>query len=142
MTLKKTSFKLNSKDFDAFKLSEIKEIEWIVFSHQFGQGLDTIGIEVKTKKETYKSDLIPNIYSAYGLVTIKNIVFDGDKVKGDLLISTYSYNPNSSLPHDIAIRNLGNVSSQVGINLVGPSSEAIAADLEEKNISLEDFTWI
>jgi hypothetical protein len=133
-------FKFSKKDLNNLVDGSIEKIEWIVFAHQFNLGLDTIEIELTTIDGKISSKLTPNIYSAYGIATIDNIVVSGDSVKGDVLLSTFSYDPNSSAPHNAAITTLGNVSSQVGTAFVGPASEKISADVEKMGVDLTDFS--
>jgi hypothetical protein len=139
-TLSKTEFKFTNADLKNLLAGSINKIEWIVFAHQFHNGLDTIEIELSTVDGKLKSTLTPNIYSAYGIATIENIVPHGDGYKGDVLLSTFSYDPESGLPHNAAITAIGNVSSQVGTNFVGPASDKIAPDVSETGVDLSEFS--
>ena len=135
--LSSTDFTVTPAAFLEMQKQSATELEYFVFAHQFGSGLDKISFKLHTKSDDLSDVSTTNIYSAYGYVSVKNIHFVNSLPVGDVDLFSFNYDPNGSGPlHD---KLKANPAIQDATDIVGPASQSTTAKVSKKGISLEDF---
>jgi len=137
-TLAKKDFEFKSQALKKIIADGVSEVEIFVFAHQFRMGLDKISIHLKLADETLSDTSQTNIYSAYGFLSIKNLVVKNGIPHGDVDIFSFNYDPAGNTALDQKIRASG-ASAQDGTKIVGPASENTTAKISKKGIELDGF---
>lgn len=135
--LASTVFELSTAALKGMIKSNIKEIEYIAFAHQFKSGLDKITISLHTEAKELRDVSSTNIYSAYGYLSVKNLQEKDGKVIGDVDIFSFNFDPNGSGPLHNKIAAIP--SPQDGTDIVGPASEATTPKVSQKGLVLDKF---
>lgn len=133
-----TVFELSAAVLRDLIKTDVKEIEYFAFAHQFLEGLDKITMSLHTDTVDLKDVSTTNIYSAYGYLSVKNIKEVDGKIIGDVDIFSFNYHPQAQSPLLTKIRT-SNVSPQDGTDIIGPASEATTPKVSQKAVALEGF---
>lgn len=138
-SLNVTEFTLGKDSVGYLSFQDVDEIEYVVFAHQFAMGHDRIKIEVITNDSTYSDISTTNIYSAYGYLNFKNLRMDGQKIKADIEIYSFNYNPAlSGAPHSTLRNSSQGASVRDATELVIPASKGVASKVSEKDVDITD----
>lgn len=118
----------------------VTEIEYMAFAHQGKEGLDRISLALHTKSDDLSDTLSPNIYSAYGYVSVKNMKIVADKPVGDVDLFSFSYVRGAMDSLNVTIR--AGALPHDGTGIAGPASKNAVPKVTKKGISLEDFKLV
>lgn len=136
--LSSTEFALSLPLLRALIDQGVTEVEYFVFAHQFGSGLDKIAVTLVTAAGELRDVSNVNIYSAYGYLSVRNLRRSGDTVIGDVQIKSFNYDPNGVGPLYDKIRAVS-ASPQDGTDLVGPAAVESVAKVDRKDYDLNGF---